>query len=91
MKTKSLDTIIDKALEITNAKSLSNPELQATHKTILEDTLKGLFGKKDWFIYYTFKTEEQYLEWKKFCLTKYKEEDFILADFMIGLKKEFKM
>lgn len=91
MKTKIADILIDKELEIIQAKSISNPELQATHETIETDTNLGLFGKEDWFTYYTFKTEKQYLEWKNFCLKKCKKEEFTFLDFMFGLKKEFKM
>lgn len=89
MKIKIGNQLIDKELEIINAKSLSNPELPATHLTIEEDTKLGLFDKEDWFTYYKFNTEEQYEEWKAYCLKKHSYEDFQLFNLMFGLKKNY--
>jgi hypothetical protein len=99
MKTKIADILIDKELEIVGALAISKDEL-ATHKTILEDTKLGLFGKEDWFTYYTFMTVDQYDEWQDFCHELIKKsnpkwntrkisEEFKMFDLFFGLKHDY--
>ena len=63
--------------------------------------MKDVLGKANWFQKYSFKTEEEYLKWKDYCInlmtkevsprqTKARaEKEFMYLDLMYGLKCKF--
>jgi hypothetical protein len=81
----------DKILEL-----MINAELKPYGKK-----MKDVLGKDNWFQEYTFKTEEEYLKWKDYCInlmtkevsprqTKARaEKEFMYLDLMYGLKCKF--
>ena len=82
---------------------LINKELEP-YNTTYEEVIEipdGKIGEKYWYNYYTFKTEEEYNNWKDFCidiLTHYTTpkipksliiKEFSMFDLMWGLKQEY--
>ena len=63
--------------------------------------MKDIIDSKDWFSKYTFKTKEEYQEWKNYCIDlmtkgitpkrtkKQAEREFMWLDMQYGLKCEF--
>jgi hypothetical protein len=81
----------DKILEM-----MINAELKLHGKK-----MKDVLGKKNWFQKYTFKTEQEYLNWKEYCINlmtkevsprqskSRAEKEFMYLDLMYGLKCKF--
>ena len=81
----------DKILEL-----MINAELKL-HGKEMNDVL----NKDNWFREYTFKTEEEHLKWKEYCINlmtkevnpkrtiKEAQKEFMYLDLMYGLKCEF--
>ena len=88
--TELIDLLIDKQLE----------KYGVTCKQIKE-ILNGKINGENWYQYYTFDTQEEYNNWKKFCLDILSnhitpklhksriEIEFAMLDLMCGLKRNY--